>query len=85
MTMSGVTGLQVFAEKCRTSRFCLQVFFFWTIESVGRRFFCIFCDSILKMKDIPLKTNIAPEKWWMEDEFSLWNGPFSEDMLILGE
>ena len=32
-----------------------------------------------------LKTNIFPEKWWLEDDpFPFWNGPFSGDMLIVG-
>ena len=29
----------------------------------------------------PLKTNIYPEKWWLEDDFPFWNGPCSGDML----
>ena len=30
----------------------------------------------------PPKINIAPEKWWLEDEFSFWDGPFSGAMFI---
>ena len=32
----------------------------------------------------PLKTNMSPENWWLEDVISNWNGPFSGDMLIFG-
>ena len=30
--------------------------------------------------DCPPRTNIAPENGWLEDEFSVWNGPFSGDI-----
>ena len=30
----------------------------------------------------PLKTNIFPENWWLEDEISHWNGPLSRDMFF---
>ena len=30
----------------------------------------------------PLKTNIPPENWSLENEMSFYNAPFSGDMLI---
>ena len=30
----------------------------------------------------PLKTNIFPENWWLEDEFSFQNGPFFRGHVI---
>ena len=32
----------------------------------------------------PLKTDMSPENWWLEDEISFWDGPFLCDMLIFG-
>ena len=32
----------------------------------------------------PLKTDISPKNWWLEDEMFFSNGPFSGNMLILG-
>ena len=32
----------------------------------------------------PLKTNMSPENWWLEDDMSFWDGPFLGDILIFG-
>ena len=35
------------------------------------------------MNTLP-ETNIAPQKWWLEDVMSFWEGLFSGAMLVLG-
>ena len=35
--------------------------------------------------DITLpETSLAPENWWLEDEFSFWDGPISGAVLVSG-
>ena len=42
---------------------------------------CTVCTTFATYKSItPLKTNICPENWWLEDESSVKNGPFSGDI-----
>ena len=31
------------------------------------------------------KHTVSPENWWLKNDISFWNGPFSGDMLVLRE
>lgn len=41
-------------------------------------------DRISMLKYLPPRKTNSPEKQWLEDEISVWNGRFAGDMLIFG-
>ena len=55
----------------------------WSYHQYRQRFWFIRVTAVENVTKhaakqfFPLKTNIFPENWWLEDEISHWNGPLS--------